>query len=185
MATFHPVRGVAPFVCAGLPLLRVVGSVLVQGSVSHHIHTRLPYSRSYKTIHIDIVSVLSLLGGSRSGMVVGPRTSEREALGALALPKVSLPCRERGGLRKPEEPASKPRSARIWAPWSPGWVIGYAASPLCKLSCLIVGDQRCPPPSLNLFHCPLVASPLLFAHCVVIGESGFASSLTYLLFTQS
>ena len=32
------------------------------------------------------------------------------------------------------------------------------------------------PPSLNLSHCPLVVSPLLFARCVAIGESGFASS---------
>ena len=94
----------------------------------------------------------------------------------LALRRVSLACREGGGLRKPEEPASKTRSARILAPWNPGWVIGYTASPLCKLSCLIIGDQRCPPPSLNLSHCPSVVSPLLFARCVAIGESGFASS---------
>ena len=31
----------------------------------------------------------------------------------LALRRVSLACREGGGLRKPEEPASKTRSARI------------------------------------------------------------------------
>ena len=31
-----------------VPLFRIVGSVLVQGSMSHHIHTRLPYTRSYK-----------------------------------------------------------------------------------------------------------------------------------------
>ena len=38
------------------------------------------------------------------------------------------------------------------------------------------------PPSLNLSHCPLVVSPLLFARCVAIGESGFASShVCYLL----
>ena len=47
----------------------------------------------------------------------------------LALLWVSLACREGGGLRKPEEPASKTRSARILAPWNPGWVIGYTASP--------------------------------------------------------
>ena len=112
----------------------------------------------------------------------GGSTKEREALGALALRRLSLACRECGGLRKPEEPASKTRSARILAPWSPGWVIGYTASPLCKLSCLIIGDQRCPPPSLNFSHCPSVVSPLLFAHCVGIGESGFASShICYLL----
>ena len=45
----------------------------------------------------------------------------------FALRRVSLACREGGGLRKPEEPASKTRSARILAPWNPGWVIGYTA----------------------------------------------------------
>ena len=107
---------------------------------------------------------------------MGPRVRESAVRVLLALRWVSLACREGGGLRKPEEPASKTRSARILAPWSPGWVIGYTASPLCKLSCLIIGDQRCSPPSLNLSHCPSVVSPLLFARCVVIGESGFASS---------
>ena len=106
----------------------------------------------------------------------GGSTKEREALGAQALRRLSLACRECGGLRKPEEPASKTRSARILAPWNPGWVIGYTASPLYELSCLIISDQRCPPPSLNLSHCPLVVSPLLFARYVAIGESGFASS---------
>ena len=48
-------------------------------------------------------------------MVVGPRVRERVWV-LLALLWVSLACREGGGLRKPEEPASKPRSARIWAP---------------------------------------------------------------------
>ena len=39
MATFPPVRPRrSPLPCAGLPLvLRVVGSILVQGSASHHI----------------------------------------------------------------------------------------------------------------------------------------------------
>ena len=73
MATFRPFRGVAPFLCVRVPLLRVVGSILVQGSVSHHIHTRLPNTHSYKTIHT--VSVLSPRW--QSGMVVGPRERER------------------------------------------------------------------------------------------------------------
>ena len=73
-------------------------------------------------------------------MVAGPRVRERVWV-LLALLWVSLACREGGGLRKPEEPASKPRSARIRAPWSPGSVIGYTAPPSCKLSCLIFSDQ--------------------------------------------
>ena len=45
-------------VCAGLPLLRAVGSVLVQDSVSHRIHTRLPYTCPYKNhTHKQTMSV--------------------------------------------------------------------------------------------------------------------------------
>ena len=76
-------------------------------------------------------------------MVVGPRVRERVWV-LLALLWVSLACREGGGLRKPEEPASKPRSARIWAPSLDGAQGGSSVTllPPCKLSCLIVGDQR-------------------------------------------
>ena len=86
-------------------------------------------------------------------------------------------------MQKPEEPASKPRCARIRAPWSPWRVIRYTASPSCKLPCLIFSDQGDPPPSLNLSHCPLATSPSLFARCVGIGESGFASSL-YVIYSE-
>ena len=53
--------------------------------------------------------------------------------------------------------------------------------PLCKLSCLIIGDQRCPPP-LNLSHCPFgglsLAVRLLCGYGIVFHwESGFASSI--------
>ena len=49
-----------------------------------------------------------------------------------------------------------------------------ALLPPRKLLCLIVSDPKGdPPPSLNLFYSialSLVVLPLLFAHCVAIGE---------------
>ena len=79
-------------------------------------------------------------------MVVGPRVRERSGCCLRCAGFLWRAVQRRWRLEKTKEPASKTRSARILAPWSPGWVIGYTASPLCKLSCLIIGDQRCPPP---------------------------------------
>ena len=62
-------------------------------------------------------------------MVVGPRLRER-GLGAACAALSFSGVQRRWRLEKPEEPASKTRSARILAPWNPGWVIGYTASPL-------------------------------------------------------
>ena len=129
-------------VCVGLTLLRVVGSVLVQGSMSHHILTRLPYIVLTKDRTHNVCS-LSLRW--KMGMVVGPRLRERVRV-LLALLRVSLACREGGGLRKPEEPASKTRSARIRHPGTQGGSSVTPLPPLYELSCLIISDQRCPPP---------------------------------------
>ena len=139
MATFCPARGAALSSVQDSPLPRVVGLVLVQGSVSpSHTHTITIHIYFPHTSRSQCPFILSPRW--QSGMVVGPRERERVWV-LLALRWVSLACREGGGLRKPEEPASKPRSARIRAPWSPGSVIGYTAPPSCKLSCLIFSDQ--------------------------------------------
>ena len=76
-------------VCAGLPLLRVVGSVLVQGSMSHHIHTRLPYSFTQNI-------TFSLLGGSWGWWWVRSERGLGAACAAL-------------GSQRAEKVAAKPR----------------------------------------------------------------------------
>ena len=147
MATFCPARGAALPSVQDRSLPRVVGLVLVQGSVSpshthvHDYHTHILFT--HVTLTVSVHS-FSLLARWQSGMVVGPRERERVWV-LLALRWVSLACREGGGLRKPEEPASKPRSARIRAPWSPARV-GYRLHtplppPVSKWSCLIFNDQ--------------------------------------------
>ena len=166
-------------VCVGLTLLRVVGSVLVQGSMSHHILTRLPYIVLTKDRTHNVCS-LSLRW--KMGMVVGPRLRERVRV-LLALLRVSLACREGGGLRKPEEPASKTRSARIRHPGTQGGSSVTPLPPLYELSCLIISDQRCPPLA-QPFPLPFGGLSLAVRSlCCYWGE--WFRFLPYLLFTQS
>ena len=47
--------------------------------------------------------------------------------------------------------------------------MGHRWRSLCKLSCLIIGDQRCPPLA-HPYPLALGGDPLLFARCVAIGE---------------
>ena len=71
-----------------------------------------------------------------------------------------MACREGGGLREPEEPAC----------WHPGARVGHDLHrfPLCKLSCLIIGDQVSPPRST--FPLDIRWSLPCCSLCVGIGE---------------
>ena len=169
-----------PVLCAGSPPAQSSGSGPRPG-----LRVPITYTHDYHTYafstHVTLsVCPFSLLGGSWGWWWVHER---ERGLGCFCA-ALSFSGEQRTWR------LARTRRARLTTPLcahtgalEPRRVIRYTASPSCKLSCLIFSDQGDPPPSLNLSHCPLATSPSLFARCVGIGESGFASSL-YVIYSE-
>ena len=170
MATFRPVRGVAP-----LPLRRVAPAQAVVGSVPSHTHTITIQSFTQNYTH-------RVLGGSRGWWWVHGRERGSGCSGAA---QAFSGVQRRWRLEKTRRARLKtPQCAHMGTLDGAQGGSSVTLLPPCKLSCLIIGHQRCPPPSLNLFHCPLLVSLLLFAHCVVIGESVVSLPPLFVIYSE-